>query len=74
MPSPYPLMSNRLGLFDAPVTIVEGLKSAGYLMAGFNAANPYISKYFHYDRGLDEFNDYLAFEIPIEKEDFDLVK
>lgn len=71
MASRYPLMSNRLGLFDAPVTLAEGVKFEGYATAGFNAANPYISKYFHYDRGFDVFNDYLDFEISIEKEDFD---
>lgn len=71
MASRYPLMSNKLGLFDAPMTLAEVLQSEGYATAGFNAANPYISRYFNYDRGFDEFNDYLDFEIPTEITDCD---
>ncbi|MFQ5864015.1 MAG: sulfatase [bacterium] len=66
MASRYPLMSSKLGLFDAPVTLAEVLQSQGYTTAGFNAGNPYVSKYFQYDRGFDEFFDYLDFEIAIE--------
>lgn len=58
------LQSRKLGLFDVPVTLAEALQQTGYHTMGFNAANPYISRYFHYDRGFDEFYDYLTFEIP----------
>ena len=58
------LASNRLGLFDAPVTLAEVLRNAGYTTAGFNAANPYVSRYFAYDRGFDDFHDYLNFDLP----------
>jgi len=66
MASQNSLMSSKLGLFDAPVTLAEVLKSAGYTTLGFNAANPYVSRSFHYDRGFDEFNDYLDFSVPTE--------
>jgi len=66
MASQNSLMSSKLGLFDAPVTLAEVLKSAGYTTLGFNAANPYVSRSFHYDRGFDEFNDYLDFAVPTE--------
>ncbi|MCZ6818468.1 MAG: sulfatase [Calditrichaeota bacterium] len=58
------LQSRKLGLFDVPVTLAEALQQTGYHTMGFNAANPYISRYFHYDRGFDQFYDYLTFEIP----------
>ncbi len=58
------LLSPRLGLFDAPVTLAETLQQAGYQTIGFNAANPYVSRFFSYDRGFDEFYDYVDFEIP----------
>ncbi|MFQ5750829.1 MAG: sulfatase-like hydrolase/transferase, partial [bacterium] len=61
------LMAKRLGLFDAPLTLAEFLQSTGYATIAFNAANPYISRFFHYDRGFDEFYDYLDFSIPTEK-------
>lgn len=60
------LTSNKLGLFDAPVTLPEILRSAGYTTLGFNAANPYVSRFFHYDRGFDEFYDYLDFSVPTD--------
>ena len=60
MASQYPLMSNRLGLFDAPVTLAEILQSAGYITAAFNAANPWVSRYFQYQRGFDIFEDFIA--------------
>ncbi|MFQ5822872.1 MAG: sulfatase [bacterium] len=61
MASRYSLMSNRFGLFDAPVTMAEILKSAGYTTAGFIAANPWISRYFQYQRGFDIFEDFIDF-------------
>ena len=53
------LMSKRLGLFDTPVTLAEVLQNAGYTTVGINAANPYCSSYFKYNRGFEEFHDYL---------------
>lgn len=54
-----PLTHSRLGLFDAPLTLAEALRNAGYATIGFNAANPYVSRMFNYDRGFDEFYDYM---------------
>lgn len=61
MASRYPFMSNRLGLFDAQTTLAELLQSFGYQTFGFNAANPYISRFFQYDRGFDRFDDFIDF-------------
>ncbi len=58
------LVSEKLGLFDAPVTLAEILSDAGYKTAGVNAANPYVSRYFKYDRGFDSFDDFVDFQIP----------
>lgn len=38
------------------VTIAQVLKSAGYNTAGFHS-NPYLSRYYHYERGFDTFFD-----------------
>lgn len=54
-----PLRYARLGLFDAPLTLAEALKMAGYRTLALNAANPYVSRWFHYQRGFDEFYDFL---------------
>ncbi|NIR52851.1 sulfatase-like hydrolase/transferase, partial [candidate division KSB1 bacterium] len=61
------LKSMKLGLFDAPATLAETLCAHGYATIGFNAANPYVSRYFHYHRGFDEFHDYLDFEIRVDE-------
>lgn len=58
----YPLMANRLGLFDAPWTVADALRCEGYYTAGFNAANPYLSRAFHYHRGFEHFSTYLDFD------------
>lgn len=55
----HPLTYSRLGLFDAPLTLSEALRCAGFTTIGFNAANPYVSRIFKYDRGFDEFYDYM---------------
>jgi len=39
------------------MTIAEVLKKNGYSTAAFNAKNPLISSFFHYDRGFDVFDD-----------------
>jgi len=55
----YPLTYSRLGLFDAPLTLAEALRNDGYATIGFNAANPYVSRLFNYDRGFDAFYDFM---------------
>jgi arylsulfatase A-like enzyme len=40
-------------------TIASVLKEAGFYTAGFNSANPFVSRYFGYDRGFDEFHDFM---------------
>lgn len=60
------LLSNRFGLFDAPNTLPEVLQEHGYQTYGFNAANPYISRHFMYNRGFDVFQDYLNFDLSTE--------
>ncbi|MFQ5650886.1 MAG: sulfatase-like hydrolase/transferase [bacterium] len=57
------LLSRKLGMFEVPVALAEILKESGYLTLAFNAANPYVSRFFHYDRGFDEFRDYLDFDL-----------
>jgi arylsulfatase A-like enzyme len=60
MSATQPLDFSRLGLFDSPATLAEILQNAGYVTVGFNAANPYVSRMFEYDRGFDEFQDYMG--------------
>ena len=57
------LMTKRLGLFDAPLTFAELLQSTNYTTIAFNASTPYISRFFPYERGLDECHDYRDFSI-----------
>ncbi len=57
------LLSRRLGLFDHPMALAEIFKRAGYVTVGFNTGNPYVSRHFGYDRGFDEFTDYIDFEL-----------
>lgn len=61
------LASERLGLFDAPVTLAEALRDLGYATLGFNAGNPFVSRAFRYDRGFEHFEDFLEFEIPLQR-------
>jgi len=64
------LSAPRLGLFDAHLTLAEVLAKAGYTCVGVNAANPYLSRYFGYDRGFNEFYDFLSSSGPEQKGDF----
>lgn len=43
-------------------TIAEVLKENGYKTAGFHS-NPYTSRYYHYDRGFEVFEDFLSPQI-----------
>ena len=40
-------------------TIAERLEKRGYYTVAFQAGNPYLSKYYGYDRGFREYKDYL---------------
>jgi hypothetical protein len=42
------------------VTLAQALSAHGFYTAGFNAANPLISRFYDYDRGFDEFHDFLG--------------
>lgn len=57
------LRSRRLGLFDDDVTLAEVLQANGYTTIGVNAANPYVSRFFRYDRGFDDFRDFIEFDL-----------
>lgn len=55
----YVLSGRSLGAFDAPVTLAEVFQRAGYRTAAFIAANPWISHFYGWNRGFDEFHEYL---------------
>lgn len=56
--SSYPLMYGGYErLSKDRTTIAEVLKSAGYSTAAFHS-NPYLSRYYGYDRGFDTFEDF----------------
>ena len=50
----------RIGLRDGAPTFVERLRDAGYSTAAVVASNPYLSRYYSYDRGFDVFDDFRA--------------
>ena len=51
--------SGGIGLPDAPV-LAEVLGADGIETGGFNAANGFLSRYWGYDRGFDEFDAFLG--------------
>lgn len=57
------LQSRRLGLFDDDLSLAEVLQENGYTTVGFNAANPYVSRFFQYDRGFAHFQDFIEYEL-----------
>jgi arylsulfatase A-like enzyme len=57
------LAFNKLGLFECETTLAESLSGQGYHTVAFNAGNPYLSRFFHYDRGFDHFVDFMDYEI-----------
>jgi len=69
--STYPLLFDdeaKSGKFqEGRKTIVEVLKEKGYTTLAVHS-NPYVSKFYGYDRGFDYFNDYLAGQVEIEKD------
>jgi arylsulfatase A-like enzyme len=50
------------GLPPGATTLAEILKRHGYATAGFCAGNVYISRYYGYQRGFDQFQDFLTLE------------
>jgi len=53
------LVNRRLSLHDAPLTLAEAFQRSGWHTVGFNAANPYLSKHFAYQRGFGHFEDFV---------------
>ncbi len=51
--------SNRIGVEDRP-TIAEVASEAGVATGGFNAANGFLTSYWGYDEGFDEFDSFVA--------------
>ena len=47
---------------DHLVPLAEALAAGGFRTVAFNAANPHISHFYGYDRGFDEYTDYLGAE------------
>lgn len=58
--SRYPLSLGRdmLGVPPQTPTLATALRDAGYRTAGFNAGNPYISRWFGYDQGFETYEDF----------------
>ncbi|KTG10596.1 sulfatase [Haloprofundus marisrubri] len=51
--------SGRIGVDDTP-TLAETLTDAGIRTGGFNAANGFLTEYWGYDEGFDEFEPFVA--------------
>lgn len=64
--SRYPLSLGRdiLGVSPQTPTLATVLRQAGYRTAGFNAGNPYLSRWFGYDQGFDTYDDFGLTEQP----------
>ena len=62
MASRMPFGTPSFGVLGAPLTLAEMLRGAGYRTQGFNAGNPYVSRFFGYDRGFDQLADFLDYE------------
>ena len=56
--SDYPVLGNEYTIQGRTI-IQEILQGKGYQTAAFNS-NPYLSRYFKYDRGFDYFEDYFS--------------
>ena len=61
MASTMPFTCSGFGVADAPITMAQAFRSAGYHTRGFNAANPYVSGLFGYDRGFDKVTDFMEY-------------
>jgi len=68
--STYPLLFSdeaKNGKFnEGRKTIAEILKEKGYTTLAIHS-NPYVSKFYGYDRGFDYFNDFLIGQVEIER-------
>ncbi|MFC7044818.1 sulfatase [Halobacteriaceae archaeon GCM10025711] len=51
--------NGRIGVADS-VTLAEALSDAGFATGGFNAANGFLTSYWGYDAGFDEFEPFVA--------------
>lgn len=49
-----------IGLPDTATALAEAFSEAGYLTAGFNAKNPWLTRTYGYDRGFDVYQDFLS--------------
>lgn len=54
---------------DHQVTLAEMLSRNGFHTVAYNAANPLISRFYNYDRGFDEFYDFLEVDSATEAGD-----
>jgi len=70
--SRYPLSLGRdvVGFAPEEPTIASVLRESGYATGAFSAGNPYVSARFGYERGFDQFEDFLTVE-PNETFDVD---
>lgn len=50
----------RIGLRDNTPTFIERLRDSGYSTAAVVASNPYLSRYYGFDRGFDVYEDFGA--------------
>lgn len=67
--STYPLMFDGYKKISKPRKMIsEVLKEKGYATAAIHS-NPHLSKYYHYDRGFDYFEDFLVSRIHEESDE-----
>ncbi|MFX0196616.1 MAG: sulfatase [Candidatus Hodarchaeota archaeon] len=65
---PPPMHHEECGsIIKENVTITEILRMNGYKTAGFHS-NPYLSSFFHYDKGFDTFDDSMALAGFVQRE------
>ena len=62
MASQYPFTSKELSVRNCPSTLADILLENGYWTQGFNAGNPWVSRYYGYDRGFSELIDFLELQ------------
>jgi arylsulfatase A-like enzyme len=61
MASMMPFAGARFGVWEAPLTLAEMMRSTGYYTRGFHAANPFASAHFGYGRGFDRLDEFFEF-------------
>jgi len=72
MASQYPFTSKELSVRNCPSTLAELLLDNGYWTQGFNAGNPWVSRYYGYDRGFSQLVDFLELQ-PLNNPGFKFV-